>query len=170
MPMWLRALLILVGSITAMGLLILTIISIATVEGFASLIFIVINVLIFIVWPLRLKKKSSLNSFLGVAFIFMAFMGGTIDQTGNPVFNKPIEYCMCAENETLTRTAQVSHINSRTSYAQDFRCRTSADDEGRSISMFAVLGLRFVEYILLILMLVLIQHQIWRWRFGNSPG
>ncbi len=168
MPTWLAAFLILVGSLAGMGLVILTIISIATVEGFASLVFMVLNVLVFIVWPLRLKKKANLNGALGVAFIFMAFMGAGIDQTGNPVYNKPIEWCMCGENEELTRATQVSHSNARTSYAQDYRCRETPEEEGRSISIFAILGLRFVEYMLLILLLVLIQRQIWAWGFGNG--
>lgn len=65
LPMWLTALLVLIGALAGVALIILTVVSIAAVEGFATLIFLILNVLIFIVWPLRHKTKANLNGALG---------------------------------------------------------------------------------------------------------
>ena len=170
LPMWLTALLVLLGALAGIALIILTVVSIAAVEGFATLIFLIVNILIFIVWPLRHKTKANLNGALGIAFIFMAFMGAVIDQAGNPVFNKPVGWCMCEQGESFTRGVTVSEVGTKTIYQQDFRCHKVPTDAGKPVSMFAVIGIRFVEYIALILFLVLIQRQIWQWRFGrNTP-
>lgn len=168
LPMWLTALLLLIGALLGIALIILTVVSIATVEGIATLIFLIINILVFIVWPLRNKSKANLNGFLGIAFIFMAFMGAVIDQAGNPVFNKPVGWCMCEQGEEFTRGVSVSQVGTETIYEQDFRCHKVPTDPGRPVSMFAIIGLRFVEYIVLILFLVLIQRVLWQWRYGKN--
>lgn len=168
--MWLTALLVLIGALAGIALIILTVVSIAAVEGFATLIFLIVNVVIFIVWPLRNKAKANLNGVLGIAFIFMAFMGAVIDQAGNPVFNKPIGWCMCEQGEEFTRGVSVTQAGTQTIYEQDFRCHKVPTDQGRPVSMFAIIGLRFVEYIVLILSLVLIQNVIWKWRFGRNAA
>lgn len=158
--MWLSAILALVLVLAGIGMIILTVVSIATFEGIASMVFLGANIYIFVVRPIRRKVKADLNGSLGAALIIMAFLGALTDQAGNPVFNKPVEWCMCESGQQLARGINVSNTNHGTRYTQDFRCFEKNDPQGTPVSMLAVIGIRFVEYLVLILFLVFLQRQI----------
>lgn len=155
MPSWLTAIIVILGFFAIIAFFILLVAGISTFEGFASLIFLTLGIFVFIVYPLRQKvKTSSGKSILGAVVVFFALMGAVIDQTGNLVYNKPVEWCNCDKGTSLDRKTDVTHpYGGKTVYTQDFTCY---DEEGKmvkQINLVWVLLIRFAEYIVLALLL-----------------
>lgn len=166
MPAWVWILLI-VGGIAALILtLIGSFIAIATLEGVASMVLLICGVIGFGVVPLRKPEKP--GSFArAIGLSFFALMGATIDQTGNVLYNKPVEMCFCSEGTSLTRNEDISNPLPGTTYiTQDYTCYDEQGKPVKTINMFAVLGIRFVEYVLLGYMLIALRQV--RWRIKNN--
>ncbi len=172
MPSWLLALIAIATVLGFMAFIVLLIAGISTFEGVASLIFLAIGVLLFIVYPLKTKAKekaSSGKSILGAVVVFYAFMGGVIDQTGNKVYNKPVEWCNCPAGTSLDRKTDVTHpYGGKTIYSQDFTCYDEKNEVVKQVSMVWVILIRFGEYILVALLLVALQRLIWSWKMQRA--
>jgi hypothetical protein len=155
----------------AIGVFILFIIgsfySLAHWEGFASIIFLIVGVFVF-----RVFSGSPPGNFpliRAIAVGFFALMGATIDQTGNMIYNKPVELCMCPAGSELQRKTLTSHpLPGRTDMAQDFTCMQN-DKPVKSLNMLPILGIRFLEYMLLAYLLIGLRWMIWKWKVKNSP-
>lgn len=166
LPGWLLAILLIICSLAAIALTILTVAAITNKEGFATIIFLVIYILAVIVFPSRYKQKATLNGAIGIAIVFISFMGGIIDLAGNKVMNEPIESCMCEKNEVLKRTVYRSTAGGKSSSTSEFTCENLPEKKSRKISSFSVMGLRMVEYVIIGLILMFTQQLIW-WKFWS---
>lgn len=162
LPGWLLALLLIVLSITSIALIILTVSAITNKEGFATIIFLVIYILVVIVFPSKHKQKATLKSIIGAAIVFISFMGGILDLAGNKLMNTPIENCLCEKNEELKRTVFHSRIGSKSSSSSEFTCENLPEKKSRKVSTFSVMGIRMVEYVVIGLILLLTQQLIWK--------
>lgn len=134
--------------------------SLAHWEGFASLIFLAIGVFIFRVFSgTRPSKNVALRA---IMIGFFALMGATIDQTGNYIYNKPVELCMCPEGSQLQRKTITSHsLPGRTDMTQNFSCVANGEIVERP-DMLAVIGIRFLEYMLLAYLLIGLRWLFWK--------
>lgn len=136
--------------------------SLAHFEGFASIIFLVIGVFGFRVFSG--KAPSNIPLIRAIMVGFFGLMGATIDQTGNYVYNKPVEMCLCPAGSELQRTTVTSHpLPGRTDMTQDFTCVKDSEVVERP-SMLAIIGIRFLEYMLLAYLLIGLRWLIWKVR------
>lgn len=136
-------------------LFIVTIISffmaLASVEGFASVIMLLVG--FGVLWASsteyvskNVKTKSS-GLFVAFGISFFALMGLAIDQPGNFIYNKPIEVFFCPDGTNLKRNSIVSHpLPGRTDVNQNFECYES-DESVKTIGIFDIMLVRFVEYV-----------------------
>jgi hypothetical protein len=153
-PSWVWVFLFPLGIIALIGTIVLSFYVLANVEGVASLIFLIIG------WGMakaftsdsELSAKTPGSSLmLGGAICFYALMGMAIDQPGNYFFNKPIEWLLCPTATSLSRGIDVSHpLPGRTDITQDFRCLDQSGELIARPSLFGVIGIRFVEYVLVV--------------------
>ncbi|HEY0042556.1 MAG TPA: zinc ribbon domain-containing protein [Flavisolibacter sp.] len=135
--------------------------SLAHFEGFASIIFLVLGVFAFRIFSGQ--PPGNIPIMRAIMVGFFALMGSTIDQTGNYVYNKPVEWCMCPEGSQLNRTTTTSHpLPGRTDMTQNFTCLQN-DKPIKEIDMLAVLGIRFLEYMVLAYLLIALRWAIWKW-------
>lgn len=161
LPSW-AWILIIVGSIAALiAILIGSFVGIATIEGFASIILLALAVIGFGLIPLRKPEKpGAFARALGLSFF--ALMGATVDQPGNPVYNKPVEMCFCEEGTSLDRDEDVSNPLPGTTYIQqDFTCFDKQGNPVKQINMFAVMGIRFIEYVIIGYILIGLRLLVW---------
>lgn len=135
------------------------------VEGFGSLIMLVLGFIGFRVG----NNSDDLNAGkfgIALGITFFALMGMALDQTGNFIYNKPLEWIFCNENSELVReTIQGGVRGGGVSIKQNFACLNSTGEVVRQINMFEHLAARFVEYIFLgyiLLGLSRLYSQIWR--------
>ena len=136
--------------------------SLAHWEGFASIIFLVTGVLVFRVFSGTPPGRHRIMRAIMVGFF--ALMGATVDQTGNPVYNKPVELCLCPPASELTRSTVTSHpLPGRTDMTQDFTCIRDGELVKR-IDMLPVMGIRFLEYMLLAYVLIGLRWLVWKMR------
>ncbi|HMU70580.1 MAG TPA: zinc ribbon domain-containing protein [Chitinophagales bacterium] len=166
LPAWVWIILI-VGGIAALILtLIGSFIAIATMEGVASIVILICGIVGFGVIPLRRPDRA--GSFArAIGLSFFALMGATVDQTGNFLYNKPIEMCFCHDGTSLTRDIDVTNpIPGQTNITQDYTCYDSTGKAAKTINIFAVLGIRFVEYVILGYLLIALRQV--RWRIKNN--
>ena len=134
------------GIITVMTLLF-------TVEGIASLIFLGIG-LTYVFAPKDLSgmKADPIARAIGVGFF--ALMGMAIDQTGNFIYNYPLRY-FCPEGTVLNRSVDVTHpLPGRTDMTQDYSCFDSNGKFVARVGMGPLIGVRFVEYLILAYVLI----------------
>jgi hypothetical protein len=97
--------------------------------------------------PMSLKADSWLKALF---IIFFAGMGLAIDQTGNYLYNKPIEWLFCPSNTELARDVEVSNpVPGQTYVTQEYACINHDHQVKKEIDITAVLGVRFVEYVLI---------------------
>lgn len=162
LPAWAWIIILVGGGIGIIVLMIGSTIALATIEGFASAIFLIVGAFSFGVVPLRRPEKTaSFARAIGLAFF--ALMGATVDQTGNYFYNKPIEICLCEEGTSLSRKENVSNpVPGQTYIEQDFTCFDVEGTPVKTINIFAVIGIRFLEYILLGYLLLAIRSTLWR--------
>lgn len=120
------------------------------VEGFGSLIMLVLGCIGF-----RIGNNSDglETGSLAVAFgiTFFALMGMSLDQTGNFLYNKPIELMFCPENSELIReTISRGTRGGGVSLSQNFVCADQNSGQIlRKISGYEHFGIRFLEYVLI---------------------
>jgi hypothetical protein len=119
------------------------------VEGFGSLIMLVLGWIGF-----RIGNKSDekdVGKFgVAIGITFFALMGLALDQTGNFIYNQPLEWIFCPANSDLVReTIKGSARGGGVTLNQSFTCVTQTGEIVRQISMFEHLGFRFVQYVLL---------------------
>ncbi|HEX8250300.1 MAG TPA: hypothetical protein VF599_19155 [Pyrinomonadaceae bacterium] len=144
--------LIIVGGIALfIGAIIGVFYGLAFVEGFASVILLACG------WGAFRAGNNSPNlesSSFGIAIVisFFALMGMSLDQPGNYVYNKPMEWIFCPSESRLERG--VMSVGTRggrgVSVSQNFTCVSETGGEIlRKISTFEQLAFRFFEYVLL---------------------
>ncbi len=161
-PSWLTAILILLAAFAFIGFNIILVVGISTFEGFASMIFMVIGLLTFVIFALKRRvTTASGRPITGALVVFFAFMGAVIDQTGNFAYNKPVEWTSCPDGTSLDRNTDVFHVQpGKTMYIQDFTCYDAQGNAVKQINMFWVIFIRFLEYILLGILLVIVRRLI----------
>ncbi|AOP32983.1 hypothetical protein A0128_03325 [Leptospira tipperaryensis] len=124
---------------------ILLISALSKIEGFASILLFIGGFF---------GAKSAARSQFGppakaIFIVFFSLMGVAIDQPGNYVYNYPFRF-VCAEGTSTERSVQVSHpLPGRTDMTQVFSCVDINGKEKSKISLPQVLGIRFLEYILI---------------------
>lgn len=98
---------------------------------------------------------------------FFALMGATIDQPGNLIYNKPVETCFCPPGSQLRRSTITSNpLPGRTDMTQDFTCVQNGKPV-ESINMLAVMGIRFLEYLVLGYLLLGLRWLFWFYKKGR---
>ncbi|MDV6236595.1 zinc finger Ran-binding domain-containing protein [Leptospira ellisii] len=146
-------LIFLAGLATVILTPILFIIAISHLEGFASILLLLGGF-----WG----AKSAVNSGFGppakaVFIVFFSVMGLAIDQPGNYLYNYPIRF-LCPSGTSLTRSVDVTHpLPGRTDMTQSFSCVNAQNAEAERISLTQVLGIRFLEYVLIAWILLSVQ-------------
>lgn len=139
--------------------------SLANLEGFASIIFLAAGLLCFGVFSGR--KPSNIPILRAILVGFFALMGATVDQTGNYVYNKPVEWCSCPPGSALERsTITTNPLPGRTDMTQNFVCYQD-DKPVKQIDIFAVLGIRFLEYMVLAYLLIGLRWVVWKLKSRN---
>lgn len=120
------------------------------VEGFGSLVILVLGWLGFRAG--NNSDKSEVGGSFGVALgiTFFALMGMALDQTGNFIYNQPMEWIFCPENSELMReTIRRGARGGGVSLSQNFSCVAQTGEIVRQLGMFEHLAYRFVQYVLL---------------------
>ena len=167
LPSWAWILIIIGGLIAFIAIIVGSFVGLATVEGFASVVLLCCGVIGFGVYPLR-KPEATDPIFRAIGISFFALMGATIDQTGNLIYNKPVEVCFCHDGTSLIRKQEVSNPLPGTTYIQeDYTCYDDAGNPVKRINTFAVLGIRFIEYVFIGYLLLLLRRFIWRTKNKN---
>jgi len=168
------------GIIVGIGSIIGIIVLIANVEGVASIIFLILGVLGAGIFSKSPPMKSSFG--IGIFVGFFALMGASVDQAGNYFYNKPVEYILCPDGKpveyilcpdgtSLNRSVDVLHpVPGRTDMIQDFTCFDSNNQPVERLNMFAVIGIRFFEYVLIGYLLLFLRNLIWRFRSKKEKG
>jgi hypothetical protein len=125
------------------------------VEGFGSVLMVVIA------WgiirlgsqtPTPNKASYPVGGWVtALGIIFFALMGVAIDQTGNFLYNKPIEWLFCPSQTELRRDVAITNpMPGQTNIAQEFSCVESKENQVvKGVDAFKVLAVRFVEYVLI---------------------
>lgn len=145
-------------------LMILTSIGMTTIEGLASILFIIIGITAFRVFfgrPVQSLAKLLKETIVGIAIF--AFFGACLDQTGNAIYNKPIGYINCPADTSLQRTTIVTNpLPDSTYFIQNFTCYARDGKPVHEVNLLSVLAVRVFEYLALGLLLVLL-----RWLVGR---
>ena len=137
--------------------------AVATVPGVASVIFLIAGFFLFGVY--RRGNFTGNKIFRAVAIGFFALMGACVDQTGNQVYNAPLGVIACPAGTSLGRFANVDHpYAGSTIITQDFSCYTATGDRVKTIDMFAIMGIRFAEYIVIAYLLIMLRWLVNRIR------
>lgn len=161
-PSWGWVIIAAVGIVALMALITGTFFALTALEGTASIVFLAAGLYGFGVIPLR-KPGNPDALTRGVGIAIFTFMGATIDQPGNIVYNKPVEMCCCADGTSLTRATDISNpVPGTTRVTQVFTCFDAAGNPVKQINLFAVLGIRFVEYLLLAYFLIGLRTLLWK--------
>ena len=156
------------GIVGFIGGIILIFWLLANVEGVASVIFLIVGW--FMAMGLASADKTPGSQILVAGVItFYALMGMAVDQPGNPIFNQPVGW-LCPEGSSLNRGVNVSHpLPERTDITQDYRC---LDDKGKTVKMIdmgAVVGIRFVEYVVIAYAMMAVKTLIFPKKSQISP-
>jgi hypothetical protein len=167
--------LIFVGGIVALiGTIIALFYALSHIEGFASVLMLVVA------WFV-MRAGSSVSDGMdtgGAGFIraigigFFALMGMAIDQPGNYVYNRPIQWFFCPSNTVLQRGVDVTHpLPGRTDITQDFMCVDTGKNEVSSRpGMGEVIAVRFGEYVLIGYLLIGLNRLYMRLRARPAPA
>lgn len=166
-PSWAWIIIFVAGIAGGLFAIIGSFVAISTIEGVASMLFLVLGVIGFGLVPLR-KPEQTGSVARAIGLSFFALMGATIDQTGNYIYNKPIEICMCEAGTTLDRNENVSNPLPGTTYIeQDFTCYDKMGNPVKQLNLFAILGIRFIEYVILGYLLIALRTFAWKIK-GNT--
>lgn len=120
------------------------------VEGFGSLVMLVLGWIGF-----RICNNSdgletgTLAVALGITFF--GLMGMALDQTGNFIYNKPLQWIFCPENSELMRdTIRRGVRGGGVSLSQNFTCVAANGEQiVREISVFEQFAFRFSQYVVI---------------------
>ena len=119
------------------------------VEGFGSIIMLILG---WVGFRIGNNSDDLKAGRFGVALgiTFFALMGMALDQTGNFIYNKPLEWCFCPRNsEILRETIKSGARGGGIQLSQSFTCVAQSGEVLQKISMFEHLAVRFVEYVFL---------------------
>ncbi len=165
------------GLIAFIGGIIITFNIIATVEGVVSVIFLIIgffsfrSVVSFNSAETIQQKKLSKQFFIASGIVFFALMGMAIDQPGNFIYNKPIEWAYCKEGTTLYRGVSITNpLPGRTDINQRFDCIDKNGNTKFEADMLGIIGIRFVEYVIIGYSLLGINEVIKRMRQNGNQS
>lgn len=141
-------------------------VALATIEGVASILLLAAGIICFGVFSGKPATWPAVMRAIGVGFF--ALMGATIDQTGNLIYNKPVEMCMCQKGAELQRRTITSHpLPGRTDMTQDFACVKDGKIV-ETLNVFPIFGIRFLEYMLLAYLLLGVRWLLWKWKIKAS--
>lgn len=140
---------IIIGAITLfIGGLLAVFYGFGYVEGFGSIIMLVLGWIGFRIGNNSDDIKDRFAVALGITFF--ALMGMALDQIGNFIYNKPLEWIFCTENSELMReTIKSGTRGGGIQLSQNYTCVAQNGEVLRKISMFEHLAVRFVEYVFL---------------------
>jgi len=139
----------------------------ATIEGIASMLLLILGVIGFGIVPLPNRSKLAILA-VQLVHAFFALTGASIDQTGNFIYNTPVEICLCENGTTLNRDENILNLLPGTTYIeQDFTCFDKMGNPAKQLNLFAILGVLFIEYILLGYLLIALRSTIWKFK-GNT--
>jgi hypothetical protein len=169
--------LFILGIAALIGGIFLLFYALGNIEGFASLLMIVIAWLVIRFMSSDGEEtSSSAGQKMVVAGVitFFALMGVAVDQPGNYVYNRPIEWFFCPSGTGLHRGVDVTHpLPGRTDVTQDFTCVDSLENfVVDSPPLGGVILVRFVEYVLVAYGLIALNRLYRRIRRAGraSPG
>lgn len=147
------------GIILFIGSIITLFAAIATVEGVASILILLVT---FVIMrglqnvPAETKADPTSKFFVALGICFFALMGMAIDQTGNPIYNAPMQIIFCPANSQLSREADISHpLPGRTDISQEFTCVNSNKQVVKQIIIWEILIYRFFQYVVIYYLLQL---------------
>lgn len=139
----------------------------ANVEGAASIIMLLAG------WG-TIRVGSSLDNLpskgqrfmVAVGISFFALMGLAIDQTGNYLYNRPLEWFFCPDGTQVERGVEVTNpLPGQTNITQEFTCvKPDHQQPMKGISTGRVMAVRLGEYILIGYALVWINRLYVRFR------
>jgi hypothetical protein len=120
------------------------------IEGVGSIILLVCGWAVFRFGNNAPEIKSS-SIGIAVVISFFALMGMALDQTGNYIYNKPLEWIFCPPETELTREAITRGARGGgVTVNQNFTCVAENGGEVlRKISTWEVIIFRFFQYVLL---------------------
>lgn len=145
LPSWAYLILFIAAIVCVIGGFILFTVAISSIEGFASILFLIAGYFAFIRYYAPMDEHPIYKA---MAIGFFALMGMALDQPGNYIYNLPFQYTFCDSNEKLLRDMRVTHRKpGSTEFTQDFQCYKDGLEQGRRISLFGILGIRFLEYV-----------------------
>ncbi|HEX3051588.1 MAG TPA: hypothetical protein VHP83_13085, partial [Aggregatilineaceae bacterium] len=99
-----------------------------------------------------------------------ALMGMAIDQTGNVVYNQPLEWFFCPSGTQLERGVVVTNpVPGQTNISQDFSCVKSGE-VAREIGIGEIILVRLGEYILIGYALLWLNRLYNRWRVSRRSA
>lgn len=124
--------------------------AVTTLPGFGSVIALVLGFFLFKADTSELgSSEGFVKAFLIVIF---AGIGLGIDQPGNPVYNRPLEWVYCPAGTGLEHSAETQSASPGGGIRvnQRFVCKSRSDGNVvRQVGMIELLGIRLVEYILI---------------------
>ncbi len=117
--------------------------------------------------PAVLKMESCLTALF---IFFFAGMGLAVDQTGNYLYNKPLEWLFCPSNTEIKRDVAITNPGSGETYiSQEFICTNHDHEVVGEIDILKVLGVRFVEYVMIGYALIALSRAYSRLRARSIP-
>lgn len=151
--------------IVAMALLVIITALITGQEGFASLLFLLGGIFLFVYFPFRYKSRIQWTSVPTVLFPFFVLLGATLDQTGNKIYNYPIEWKECSDNEQLVRKIAHYSRGGKSSNSIEFFVKNEQTGKERMVHWWTIIWIRAVEYVLIGVILIVIQRIWWNLKY-----
>jgi hypothetical protein len=152
-------------AIIAMALFVIIAALITGQEGFASLLFLFAGIFLFIYFPFRYKSRIQWTSVPTVLFPFFVLLGATLDQTGNTLYNYPIEWKECASDEQLVRKIAHYSRGGKSSNSIEFFVKNTQSGKERLVHWWTIIWIRAVEYVFIGLILIIIQRIWWNLKY-----
>ncbi len=175
LPSFVWIIIFLLGIVVLIGSIIGLFYLLSHVEGFASLIMLLAG------WgSMRLMSTPKIasraqpspghNIAVALGIGFFALMGLAIDQTGNVVYNQPLEWFFCPSGTQLERGVVVTNpVPGQTNISQDFSCVKSGE-VAHEIGIGKIILVRLGEYILIGYALLWLNRLYNRWRASRSSA
>ncbi|WP_343313121.1 hypothetical protein AAIB41_09705 [Brucella sp. BE17] len=120
------------------------------IDGVASIILLMIFSIVF--WRTKidwLKPEAA-----AIMISFFSFIGMCVDSRGNPIYNQPLVWLFGSNGSHLNIREIVSHGGGSTGVNYEFQIVNLYSAIERSISGWLVMPFRFVEYIVVLSLLV----------------
>jgi hypothetical protein len=156
LPSLLWILILALGLIAFIGGIIGSFWALATIEGVASFLLLIGGWLAIRSFGSNGQRSEPIVR--AIALLFFALMGMSIDQPGNFIYNKPLEWVLCGSGQEITKEVEYSNPLPGTTYiTNEFQCIDQISKEKiRSISVPEIIVSRFVEYLILGYLLIYI--------------